>query len=318
MRRRIITLVDDLDNTTLADETVLFALDGTQYEIDLTTANANTLRNALAPFTKAARPATRKSRSTKPSTAPMTTPAGGGATLSRHQSGIDPAKARSWARRHGLHVPERGRLPAEIRDAYSVHDKFGDRTRLDALLQKQRDDHAPAPQPAAPDAAAPEDTAGMLLAVAALTPASPESPTVDAAPDGQSPTAEAAPEGADDDEATARKHYLDLKKAGRLSSRASAPGYWERRTAGGLEHTDKVEKMTLTERISILSPRNLDLLGKLAGILNLDKGGKVSYLAGSVQRLENLEVIVEDSASPHGWSITDFGRYAHKVHSMGE
>ncbi|MFE4527184.1 Lsr2 family protein [Streptomyces anulatus] len=315
MRRKIITLVDDLDNTTPADETVLFALDGTHYEIDLTTANANTLRNALAPFTKAARPATHKSRSTKPSTAPMTTPAGGGATLSRHQSGIDPTKARSWARRHGLHVPDRGRLPSKIRDAYSLHTKFQDRTRLDTLLQEQHNTPDPDPQLSTPDTAPAEDTAGMLLTVAEPTPAPSEPP----APDDEPPTAGPTPEAADDtDEAMARQHYLDLKEAGQLSSRASAPGYWERRTAGGLERTDKVEKMTLTERIGILSSRNIDLLGKLAGVLNLDKGGKVSYLAGSVQRLENLEVIVEDPTSPHGWSITNFGRYAHSVHSLGE
>lgn len=42
-----VVLTDDLDGGD-ADETVQFALDGVSYEIDLSTANAEALREALA------------------------------------------------------------------------------------------------------------------------------------------------------------------------------------------------------------------------------------------------------------------------------
>jgi hypothetical protein len=53
--------VDDLDGTEEAGnvklETIRFAIDGTEYEVDLRAANANKLRKALAPFVKVARTA---------------------------------------------------------------------------------------------------------------------------------------------------------------------------------------------------------------------------------------------------------------------
>ena len=49
---REIRLVDDLDGE-VADETVEFGVDGKNYEIDLSTANAKKLRDALAEFVAA-------------------------------------------------------------------------------------------------------------------------------------------------------------------------------------------------------------------------------------------------------------------------
>ena len=49
MAQRIhVTLIDDLDNTSEADETVRFGLDGKEYSIDLSKKNAKALRDALA------------------------------------------------------------------------------------------------------------------------------------------------------------------------------------------------------------------------------------------------------------------------------
>ncbi|WP_224390256.1 Lsr2 family protein, partial [Pseudonocardia sp. ICBG1293] len=48
-----ITLVDDLDGTE-ADEQVEFSVDGRAYEIDLSTKNAEKLRESLAPYVAAA------------------------------------------------------------------------------------------------------------------------------------------------------------------------------------------------------------------------------------------------------------------------
>ena len=43
-----ITLVDDIDGTSSADETVSFSLDGVSYEIDLSADNAGKLREMFA------------------------------------------------------------------------------------------------------------------------------------------------------------------------------------------------------------------------------------------------------------------------------
>jgi len=51
----IVKLTDDIDGKD-ADETVHFALDGKTYEIDLSAANAATLREAFKPFIEKGRP----------------------------------------------------------------------------------------------------------------------------------------------------------------------------------------------------------------------------------------------------------------------
>ncbi|MCX2970731.1 Lsr2 family protein [Streptomyces sp. TRM70308] len=101
-----VLLVDDLDGGE-ADETVTFALDGKTYEIDLNTANAEKLRESLAEFVKAGR------RTGKAS--------GGGRGKARASSSggtQDTAKIRAWAKENGYSVNDRGRVPAEIREAY--------------------------------------------------------------------------------------------------------------------------------------------------------------------------------------------------------
>lgn len=97
-----IMLVDDIDGST-ADETVTFALDGAKYEIDLTSAHAAQLRSALAPWIRAGRKTSSKSSS-----------------RGRSSSGGDVSKIRAWAKSHGYQVSERGRIPANIRDAYNA------------------------------------------------------------------------------------------------------------------------------------------------------------------------------------------------------
>ena len=54
-KHMVTTLVDDLDGATEADETVRFAIDGTNYEIDLTMRHATELRAALNLYVGAAR-----------------------------------------------------------------------------------------------------------------------------------------------------------------------------------------------------------------------------------------------------------------------
>ncbi|WP_055546484.1 Lsr2 family protein [Streptomyces sp. NBRC 110028] len=100
-----VLLVDDLDGGE-ADETVTFALDGKSYEIDLNTANADKLRDALEPFTKGGRRTGGR--------------ASGGRGKARAASGggQDTAKIRAWAKENGYEVNDRGRVPATVREAY--------------------------------------------------------------------------------------------------------------------------------------------------------------------------------------------------------
>ena len=97
-----IILVDDLDGGS-ADETVRFGLDGVGYEIDLSAGNAAELRSALERFTSHAR----KTSGGRPTR----TKASGG----RSQ---DSAQIRQWARDNGYAVNSRGRIQAEIQEAY--------------------------------------------------------------------------------------------------------------------------------------------------------------------------------------------------------
>ena len=97
-----ITLVDDLDGRP-ADETVSFALDGSAYEIDLSAANAATLRDALAPYVSHARRAR------------------GGARRRNGRGGSGRAgEIRAWARSEGIAVSERGRVPADVVARYDA------------------------------------------------------------------------------------------------------------------------------------------------------------------------------------------------------
>ena len=103
-----IVLVDDLDGSE-ATESVSFGLDGTSYEIDLNDQNAARLRDALAEFVGHARKVGSASRR------------GGGRRTSGSAAGGPSAKEiRDWARSNGYDVPDRGRVSAEVREAYDA------------------------------------------------------------------------------------------------------------------------------------------------------------------------------------------------------
>jgi hypothetical protein len=104
MAQRVnVVLVDDIDGSD-ADETLRFALDGASYEIDLTNKHAGELRNALALYTgHARRVGGRRSKGPRAST-----------------GSVSAADIRQWARENGWDVPDRGRVAAEVRAAYSA------------------------------------------------------------------------------------------------------------------------------------------------------------------------------------------------------
>lgn len=108
MAQRVnVVLVDDLDGSD-ADETVTFALDGTEYEIDLSSANAAKLRDSLAVWVGHGRRVGGRRRR--------------GAAVSKNgsKSAASPAEIREWARNNGWDVPDRGRVASEVREAYEA------------------------------------------------------------------------------------------------------------------------------------------------------------------------------------------------------
>lgn len=101
-----IVLVDDLDGTE-ATETVTFGLDGTTYEIDLNDANAAALREAMSGYVGHARKVTGGGRRGRKSS-------GGGSSSSNTKD------VREWAKAQGMEVSERGRISADVQQAYDA------------------------------------------------------------------------------------------------------------------------------------------------------------------------------------------------------
>lgn len=81
-----------------SNPTATFAVNGRNYEIDLTDAERESLSRALSPYIKAARQFGR--RSTPP------------------RDGPPASEIRAWAIEQGLEIPARGRIPLEILAAY--------------------------------------------------------------------------------------------------------------------------------------------------------------------------------------------------------
>lgn len=98
-----VVLIDDLDQSE-ADETVSFGLDGSTYEIDLSEGNAASLREALAPYVAQGRRLNGGKRGRKSVTS----------------VGPSARELRDWARSNGFEVSERGRVSAEIRQAFEA------------------------------------------------------------------------------------------------------------------------------------------------------------------------------------------------------
>lgn len=94
------TLVDDIDGSA-ATAAVTFALNGVSYEIDLNDAHQAKLASALDPFISRARRV-------------------GGKRVQRRSapSSSGTSEIRNWALANGHKVADRGRIPAEIVDAY--------------------------------------------------------------------------------------------------------------------------------------------------------------------------------------------------------
>ena len=109
MAQKVITeFIDDIDGSP-AERTFTFAVDGTNYEIDLSAENIAEFNSAIGGFMESARKVKatsndRRARST------------GGA--SGQQSRAQTRAVREWARQHGHNISNRGRIPASIQQEF--------------------------------------------------------------------------------------------------------------------------------------------------------------------------------------------------------
>jgi hypothetical protein len=109
--QKITTLfIDDIDGGE-AEGTVRFALDGTEYEIDLNAAHTEELRSALGKYVTHARKV------------------GGGARRAARAAGrpgrgagsvLNTTEIRNWARENGFDIKDRGRVPADLVAKYQA------------------------------------------------------------------------------------------------------------------------------------------------------------------------------------------------------
>ena len=111
MAQKIQTLfIDDIDGGA-AEGTVRFALDGTDYEIDLNQKHSEELRSALGKYVSHARKVGSSGRR-------------GGRAAGRAGRGagsaLNTTEIRTWAREQGYDIKDRGRVPADLVAKYQA------------------------------------------------------------------------------------------------------------------------------------------------------------------------------------------------------
>ena len=99
-----VVLIDDL-NGDPADTTIRFGLDSREYELDLSDSNAQELRGLFDRYIAAARKTSGAHHKSAVAAAPAFTC-------------VDPAAVRAWAKGNGIDVSPRGRLKADVLQAY--------------------------------------------------------------------------------------------------------------------------------------------------------------------------------------------------------
>jgi hypothetical protein len=113
-QKTVVTLVDDLTGEVAENiSTVEFALDGSAYELDLTDENSAKLHDTLTQYVNAARRVGGRRRSSaRTGRASKRTGRAPGYTRETLKS------IREWAKKQGYNVSDRGRLPAEVLQAW--------------------------------------------------------------------------------------------------------------------------------------------------------------------------------------------------------
>lgn len=107
-------LIDDFDGSQAA-ETIPFSLDGADYSIELSAANAAEMRQMLRPFIDAGRRVPRlvTPHGTWMPTHHLARPR----TVNRTDRGRA-GRVRAWARRNGVHVANQGVISAKVHALY--------------------------------------------------------------------------------------------------------------------------------------------------------------------------------------------------------
>ncbi|WP_429429137.1 histone-like nucleoid-structuring protein Lsr2 [Nocardia sp. GAS34] len=116
-KKTLVETFDDLtgeriDTQIVPDPTIIFAVDGVEYEIDLGAKNRDKFYATFEPYVRVARKIGGR-RTHRPSTGSVN-PSG----LSK----VEILKIRNWAQEAGLKVSARGRLSKELVDAYRKQD----------------------------------------------------------------------------------------------------------------------------------------------------------------------------------------------------
>ena len=109
-RKVVVELVDDIDETVFGEdgESISYGLDGVEYQIDLKDEHAKEFRQVLEYYiAHSIRVGGRKHRSDR-SVNP---------TAAKRPRG-ETQKIRAWAIEQGYELSSRGRIPAEIEDAF--------------------------------------------------------------------------------------------------------------------------------------------------------------------------------------------------------
>ena len=103
-------MVDDIDGSQDDVGTVQIALDHVSYEIDLSAANAERLREKLARFVESGKKVTTHPRGRTVTRGRAVAPA----PVGREQA----QAVRDWARNNGYTVSARGRIPKNVQEAF--------------------------------------------------------------------------------------------------------------------------------------------------------------------------------------------------------
>jgi hypothetical protein len=103
VQRMLVTVTDDLDGSEGA-ETISFAYRGRAYEIDLGEKSQAKFDKAMAPFLSSARRVSSGTKIARP----------------RSSSDFDLHAIRTWAHEQGYEVASRGRVAAEVVEAYQA------------------------------------------------------------------------------------------------------------------------------------------------------------------------------------------------------
>jgi hypothetical protein len=109
-QRTVVVRTDDFDGKELGPgegQTISLAVDGVEYEIDLSDRNAQKLREDLGKWVDKARRVDGTRRR-------------GRTSSSKATRDYEPKDVRKWAKSNNVEVPARGRIPAEVIDQYKA------------------------------------------------------------------------------------------------------------------------------------------------------------------------------------------------------